>query len=124
MGMLPEHFLHAYGTPRTHWLLATFTALSATILATAAAAHPSHLYLLSLAVGLSYGAVFSLIPAIAADVFGLRHFAATYSGLQTACAIGCYVFPTQLAGAWPIKAAVVILYTAGTAAANALTAPA
>ncbi|WIA43520.1 hypothetical protein OEZ86_009978 [Tetradesmus obliquus] len=98
MGMLPEHYLHTAGTPRTHWLLATFAALSASTLAAAAAAHPGHLYLLSLALGLCYGGIFSLIPAIAADVFGLRHFAATYSGLQTACAIGCYVFPTQLAG--------------------------
>jgi hypothetical protein len=100
MGMLPEHYLHACGTPRTHWLLGTFAVLSASMLVAAAAAHPGHLYLLSLALGLSYGAVFSLIPAIAADVFGLRHFAATYSGLQTACAIGCYVFPTKLAGEW------------------------
>jgi MFS family permease len=102
MGMLPEHALHTSGTPRTHWLLATFAALSAALLAAAAAAHPSHLYLLSLALGLCYGGIFSLIPAIAADVFGLRHFAATYSGLQTACAIGCYVFPTQLAGGPPM----------------------
>lgn len=105
MGQIPENYLHVHGTPRTKWLVAVITCLTATVLSAAAASRPVHLHILAPALGACYGGMFTLIPAIAADIFGLRHFAANYAGLQTACAIGSYVFPTQLAGWFYQKAA-------------------
>lgn len=76
MGMLPESYLHSAGVPRTAWLLGATSALTGCMVAAAAASDAASLSLLSLLLGACYGATFSLIPAIAADVFGLKHFAA------------------------------------------------
>ena len=48
--------------------------------------------------GLLFGAHWTLAPAVAADLFGLGHFASNYAALQLAPAAGAYLLATRLAG--------------------------
>jgi hypothetical protein len=45
-----------------------------------------------------FGAHWSLSPAITSDLFGLTHFAANYTSIQIAAALGSYTMSTYLAG--------------------------
>eukprot|EP00775_Hariotina_reticulata_P012752 gene12752-12881_t len=63
MGYIPEQHLHAKGTPRTLFLTITAAATSAASLAVAYA-NLSHLYIISILLGLAFGAHWSLLPAI------------------------------------------------------------
>lgn len=81
MGYIPEQHLHARGTPRTMFLTLTAAITAAACLAVAYA-NLSHLYVISLLLGMAFGAHWSLLPAITSDLFGLKHFAANYTTLQ------------------------------------------
>jgi hypothetical protein len=63
MGYIPEQHLHSKGTPRTLFLTITAAATSASSLAVAYASL-SHLYIISILLGLAFGAHWSLLPAI------------------------------------------------------------
>ena len=81
MGYIPEQWLHTRGTPRTFFLVGLAAVLAAVSFG-AAYANLASLYFISLCMGLSFGAHWSLLPAITSDVFGLLHFAANYTTLQ------------------------------------------
>eukprot|EP00878_Enallax_costatus_P019833 GHUV01020938.1.p1 GENE.GHUV01020938.1~~GHUV01020938.1.p1 ORF type:complete len:645 (+),score=182.60 GHUV01020938.1:242-2176(+) len=81
MGYIPEQHLHARGTPRTMFLTLTAALTAASCLAVAYA-NLSHLYVISILLGLAFGAHWSLLPSITSDLFGLKHFAANYTTLQ------------------------------------------
>jgi MFS family permease len=81
MGYIPEQWLHTRGTPRTFFLVGVAAVLAGVSLGAAFATLPS-LYFISLCMGLTFGAHWSLLPAITSDIFGLLHFAANYTTLQ------------------------------------------
>lgn len=86
MGYIPEQHLHAKGTPRTMFLTLTAALTAASCLAVAYA-NLSHLYVISILLGLAFGAHWSLLPSITSDLFGLKHFAANYTTLQVSSMI-------------------------------------
>jgi hypothetical protein len=63
MGYIPEQHLHARGTPRTLFLTLTAAMTAAASLAVAFA-RLGHLYVLSVLLGVAFGAHWSLLPAI------------------------------------------------------------
>lgn len=63
MGYIPEQHLHARGTPRTLFLALTAAVTAAAALAVAYA-DLGHLYVLSVLLGVAFGAHWSLLPAI------------------------------------------------------------
>eukprot|EP00879_Flechtneria_rotunda_P016105 GHRR01016846.1.p1 GENE.GHRR01016846.1~~GHRR01016846.1.p1 ORF type:complete len:649 (+),score=200.09 GHRR01016846.1:867-2813(+) len=97
MGYIPEQHLHARGTPRTLFLTLTAAVTAACSLAVAYA-DIGHLYVISILLGVAFGAHWSLLPAISSDLFGLKHFAPNYTTLQFAPAIGSYLLATRLTG--------------------------
>ncbi|WIA09948.1 hypothetical protein OEZ85_010161 [Tetradesmus obliquus] len=97
MGYIPEQHLHARGTPRTLFLALTAAVTAAAALAVAYA-DLGHLYVLSVLLGVAFGAHWSLLPAITSDLFGLKHFAANYTTLQFAPAMGSYLLATEVTG--------------------------
>lgn len=97
MGYIPEHYLHARATPRSYFLVA-IAALTTAVAAFLSVARLAQLYVASLLVGFAFGAHWSLIPAITSDMFGLKHFAANYTTLQIAPAVGSFFLATRLAG--------------------------
>lgn len=80
-GVLSEHVLRRYGTPRTLVLLAV-SCLSLLAVGGAAASDLGDLYAVSLVAGLAFGAHWGVIPAVTSDLFGLTHFGSNYTGLQ------------------------------------------
>ena len=80
-GYLPEHYLHAAGTPRTLWLAGVALTMAATAWGLAHASL-AQCYVCSILMGAVFGAHWSLLPAITSDAFGLKHFAANYAALQ------------------------------------------
>lgn len=85
------------GTPRTRFLLVSCTAAC---IACAVGSLSSPLLVLPVAVtsGLAFGACWALLPALAADLFGLAHLASNYCLVQLAPALGSIGFATLLAG--------------------------
>eukprot|EP00878_Enallax_costatus_P039669 GHUV01045545.1.p1 GENE.GHUV01045545.1~~GHUV01045545.1.p1 ORF type:complete len:201 (+),score=45.81 GHUV01045545.1:588-1190(+) len=97
MGYLPERSLHTRGTPRTHFLTVT-AAVTAAVSLAVAYADLTQLYVISLLLGLAFGAHWSLLPAIMSELFGLKHFAPNYTTLKFAPAAGGYLLATRLTG--------------------------
>ncbi|KAJ7546364.1 hypothetical protein O6H91_08G037400 [Diphasiastrum complanatum] len=63
-----------------------------------AMAWPGSLYLGSLLVGLGYGAHWSIVPATASELFGLKNFGILYNFLTIANPLGSFVFSGLIAG--------------------------
>lgn len=96
-GYVPEKALRSYGVPRPRFLILIGVAATASQLCVAVTSRAA-LFGVVLLAGLSFGGVWSLLPAIASELFGLSHFASNYSLLQTSTALGGYVITGWLAG--------------------------
>ena len=79
--MLPEHALHEKGVPRPLFLIIASSIISAVMFVCAFVPLPG-LLLASFFGGLSFGSFWGLMPALASEAFGLRHFASNYSLFQ------------------------------------------
>lgn len=83
-GFFPETRLRRAGTPRTAFLVLSAAATAAVAL-WAAFARLQQLYALSVVAGFVFGAHWSLVPAITADIFGLKSFGTNYTLVQVGC---------------------------------------
>lgn len=97
LGYLPERRLHAKGTPRLFFLPAVSACMAVTCLCLAFA-RMELLFPLAAAAGFSFGGLWSLFPAYVSEIFGLRRFAANYSLMQLAPALGSFGLAMGLAG--------------------------
>ncbi|GBG85457.1 hypothetical protein CBR_g40099 [Chara braunii] len=52
----------------------------------------------SILVGLSFGAYWSLVPAVASDLFGLEHFGAVYKAVASALPFGALILSAKITG--------------------------
>ena len=77
----PEALQHRKGVPRTLFLILTSLMSAAVALACAFAPLPA-LVPAAVFAGIAFGAHWSLIPALASELFGLRYFASNYCLLQ------------------------------------------
>lgn len=85
------------GTPRTRFLIATTLAsLLACILGSLSL--PTLVLPVAVISGLAFGACWTLLATLAADLFGIAHLAGNYTVLQLAPALGNILFSTVLAG--------------------------
>ena len=75
MGWWTEKALHSRGTPRPLFLVGTAALAAVVCLFLALAADPSTLYPLAVAMGLCFGSLWTLMPSLASELFGLEHFA-------------------------------------------------
>ncbi|KAK9818151.1 hypothetical protein WJX72_007867 [[Myrmecia] bisecta] len=96
-GYIPERTLHLWGVPRSFFLVVV-AAASTMVAAWAAVASVQALSAVAFVWGFAYGGHWSLMPALASEVFGLTHFATNYCLLQMATSIGSYTLATKLAG--------------------------
>lgn len=97
-GWLPEKMLHAKGTPRPVFLVVASLLTSVCCALTAYFVQPRLLHPLALGFGVSFGALWSLMPSLAGDFFGLGSFATIYTLLQLAPAAGSFGFASLLTG--------------------------
>ncbi|CAI5981199.1 unnamed protein product [Closterium sp. NIES-65] len=96
-GYASEHVVKDHMLPRPVLLL-----LAQSLMAVGhiffALAFPSSLHLGSVIVGLCYGVHWSIMPATASEIFGLKHFGMLYNTLTAACPMGSFVFSGMIAG--------------------------
>jgi MFS family permease len=97
LGYLPERLLHARGTPRIAFLPLMSGLMAATCLGLAFAHLPA-LYPLSALAGFAFGGHWSLFPSLISELFGLARFAANYTLMQFAPALGAFGLAAGLAG--------------------------
>ncbi|CAL5228367.1 g11486 [Coccomyxa viridis] len=98
LGYGPEALQHKRGVPRPVFLI-LISALTALVSLACAFATLPALIPAAVFAGLAFGAHWSLIPALASELFGLRFFASNYCLLQLAPALGGFALATELAGA-------------------------
>lgn len=94
-GAIPEHFLHSYGTPRPIFLVVSSVLTAGAFAGLAYASFPV-VYILALAAGIAFGAHWTLMPALASEIFGLDSFASIYTMLQLSPAVGGYALGAGL----------------------------
>ncbi|KAG1653075.1 hypothetical protein FOA52_007508 [Chlamydomonas sp. UWO 241] len=102
-GFLSETYMHRYGTHRTVFLSAVSMAACAFSLSMCFA-RLDDLYAMALMGGLSFGGLWAIIPSLISDVFGLVHFASTYSYSQFSPAFGGLLLGSVLIGVMYDKA--------------------
>ncbi|CAI5958954.1 unnamed protein product, partial [Closterium sp. NIES-64] len=122
-GSLSEHFVRAHGMPRPMALAAIQLLMAVGHLAFALAP-PGGVYLGSLLIGFTYGGLCSVMPVIAAELFGRRCLGLLYNSLLAAAPLGSYLFSGVLAGyLYEIEARKDRGVTAGLEGAASLLAP-
>jgi len=96
-GSLSDYLLHTRGWARP--------VLMAITLAGMAAGHflmafgfPGILYVGSILVGICYGSQWSLMPTIAADLYGVRHMGTIINTIGIATPLGSYIFSVRVIG--------------------------
>ena len=97
LGYIPEQLLHIRGTSRLLWLPLVSLAMSGACMALAYASLDG-LYPLAVLSGFAFGGHWALFPSYASELFGLYHFASTYTLLQFAPATGSFGLAMGLAG--------------------------
>jgi len=96
-GYVSEHFFQERGVPRPAFMVLTQGVMALGHLLFAAAL-PGSLYVGSVVVGLCYGAQWGLMPAVASEIFGLKHFGTLYNWLTITNPTGSYLLSVCVAG--------------------------
>lgn len=96
-GFISESFVRSKGIPRPLFMVVTQLAMAVGHLIFATA-FPGSLYVASVIVGLTYGAQWGVMPAVASEVFGLRYFSTLYNWLTITNPTGSYLLSVCIAG--------------------------
>lgn len=96
-GYLSEVLVVSHATPRTVVLVMAQSIMAVGHLLFALA-WPGMLYVGCLLVGLGYGAHWSIVPATASELFGLKHFGTLYNFLTVAMPFGTLLWSGVVAG--------------------------
>ncbi|KAF3957559.1 hypothetical protein CMV_017446 [Castanea mollissima] len=96
-GYLSDYLLHTRGWARP--LLMAITLATMIIgLIVIASGFPRILYVGSILIGICDGSLWSLIPTITSDIFGVRHMGTIFSAITLASPVGFYIFSVKLIG--------------------------
>ncbi|KAK2999211.1 hypothetical protein RJ639_023738 [Escallonia herrerae] len=96
-GYISDIFLHTRGWARPVFMtlmLAIMTAGHVII----ASGFPGNLYTGSVIVGVCYGSLWSLMPTISSEIFGVRHMGTIFNTIAIASPIGSYVLSVRVIG--------------------------
>ncbi|MED6160730.1 hypothetical protein PIB30_054117 [Stylosanthes scabra] len=96
-GSLSEHYIRKSGTPRVVWNAGAQILMSIGYIALAMAV-PGSLYIGSMVVGICYGVYFTITPAAASELFGLKYYGIVYNILILNLPIGSFIFSGLIAG--------------------------
>lgn len=96
-GYISESYLHSKAIPRPLFISLTMACMGVGHLFVALS-FPGCLYVASLLVGLCYGAQWSLMPATASEIFGLKYFGTLFNALTISSPLATYLLSVKLAG--------------------------
>lgn len=96
-GYVSDYFLHSIGLSRPLFIVITLAVMSIghAVIATAI---PGALYIGSVLVGICYGSQWSLMPTIAAEVFGSAHMGPIFNTITAANPVGTYILSVRVVG--------------------------
>lgn len=96
-GYVSDYFLHAIGLSRPLFIVITLAVMSIghAVIATGI---PGALYLGYVLVGICYGSQWSLMPTIAAEVFGSAHMGPIFNTITIANPVGTYILSVRVVG--------------------------
>ncbi|KAK9995933.1 hypothetical protein SO802_020619 [Lithocarpus litseifolius] len=97
VGYLSDYLLHTRGWTRP-LLMAISLAAMTTSLIVFASNLPGILYIVSILVSLCYGSLWSLMPTITSEIFGVRHLGTIFNAISLACLVGSYIFSVKVIG--------------------------
>ncbi|CAH9076307.1 unnamed protein product [Cuscuta europaea] len=95
-GYFSENIVRNYAYPRPV-AMAAVQIVMAMVLFFYAMGWPGSIYVLSIMIGLCYGAHWAIVPAAASELFGLKSFGALYNFLTLASPVGSLVFSGVIA---------------------------
>ena len=96
-GYLSDYLLHTRGWARP--LLMAITLATMIIgLIVIASGFPRILYVGSILIGICDGSLWSLIPTITSDIFGIRHMGTIFGAITLASSVGSYIFSVRVIG--------------------------
>ncbi|CAK7334251.1 unnamed protein product [Dovyalis caffra] len=96
-GLVSEHFLWKFGTPRSLWCAASQVLMTLGYVIMALAL-PGSLYIGSILVGICYGVRLTITVAVASELFGLKYYGLLYNILILNLPLGSFLFSGLLAG--------------------------
>ncbi|XP_061367753.1 protein NUCLEAR FUSION DEFECTIVE 4-like [Gastrolobium bilobum] len=96
-GSLSEYYIRKSAIPRLVWNAASQILMALGYIAMAMAL-PGSLYIGSMLVGICYGVRFTITPAAASELFGLKYYGLLYNILILNLPIGSFIFSGLIAG--------------------------
>jgi hypothetical protein len=96
-GYLSDYLLHTRGWARPVLMAITLAGMVVGQILIAFG-FPEILYVGSILVGICYGSQWSLMPTIAADIYGVRHLGTIYNTIGIATPLGSYIFSVRVIG--------------------------
>ncbi|EPS67431.1 nodulin-like protein, partial [Genlisea aurea] len=96
-GYLSDASARRYGLERPALMVASLAAMGGGHFVIGSGL-PGNLYVGSVVVGLCYGSQWSLMPTVASEVFGVRHFGTIFNAVAAASPLGSYVWSVRVIG--------------------------
>ena len=97
VGYLSDYLLHTRGWTRPLLMSISLAAMTTGHIVFASG-FPGILYIGSILVGICYGSLWSLMPTITSEIFGVRHMGTIFNAIGLACPIGSYIFSVRVVG--------------------------
>ncbi|XP_031473895.1 protein NUCLEAR FUSION DEFECTIVE 4 [Nymphaea colorata] len=96
-GYVSDYFLRSRGYGRPIFMVITLAAMSVGH-GVISSGLPGALYAGSILVGVCYGAQWSLMPTIASEIFGVRHFGTIFNTIAIASPVGSFFLSVKVVG--------------------------
>ncbi|KAM4115074.1 hypothetical protein ACJW30_04G119600 [Castanea mollissima] len=97
VGYLSDYLLHTRGWTRPLMMSISLAAMTTGHIVFASSL-PGMLYIGSILVGICYGSLWSLMPTITSEIFGVRHMGTIFNAIGVACPVGSYIFSVRVIG--------------------------
>ena len=97
VGYLSDYLLHTRGWTRPLLMAISIAAMTTSHIVFASNL-PGILYIVSILVSLCYGSLWSLMPTITSEIFGVRHLGTIFNAIGLACPVGSYIFSVRVIG--------------------------
>ena len=97
VGYLSDYLLHTRGWTRPLLMAISLAAMTTSHIVFASNL-PGILYIVSILVSLCYGSLWSLMPTITSEIFGVRHLGTIFNAIGLACPVGSYIFSVRVIG--------------------------
>ncbi|KAM4115077.1 hypothetical protein ACJW30_04G119900 [Castanea mollissima] len=97
VGYLSDYLQHTRGWTRPLLMAISLAAMTTSHIVFASNL-PGILYIVSILVSICYGSLWSLMPTITSEIFGVTHLGTIFNAIGLACPVGSYIFSVRVIG--------------------------